>query len=272
MRHRQHSSVTCITSLTQLCVCACAFVFVCSGSVLPDVSTAAPKAANRPPAQVTASHPGMPADEFAERCEAEPEVGPCRASFMRWYYDSKTRTCQSFIFGGCQGNMNNYENMESCIDACTVKVVLPSQKSLTKEEYDEYCTADSDPGPCRAAFHMFYYNRKTGTCQSFIYGGCRGNLNRYSTAEECFTRCSNEGSFSGHNKSRSHWTAAFFLFSILAAISALLLAALIFIALRRKLNRRPSSVSDKEELLPDPDEHSSVESLSVQESPGVDKA
>lgn len=55
----------------------------------------------------------------SEHCGAEPEVGPCRASFQRWYHDRKTGSCQSFIYGGCNGNKNNFDSKESCVAACT---------------------------------------------------------------------------------------------------------------------------------------------------------
>lgn len=55
------------------------------------------------------------------------------------------------------------------------------------------CIVKPDAGPCRAAFNMFYYDRDAGTCQSFIYGGCRGNNNRYSTMAECMDNCSQDG-------------------------------------------------------------------------------
>lgn len=53
--------------------------------------------------------------------------------------------------------------------------------------------AKPDPGPCRAAFPMFYYNPRTESCQSFIYGGCRGNKNQYSSIEECMNHCGDAG-------------------------------------------------------------------------------
>ncbi|XP_078140288.1 kunitz-type protease inhibitor 2 isoform X1 [Centroberyx gerrardi] len=238
------------------------------------------------PSSPPASLPEMSAADFAERCEAEPKVGPCRASLPQWHYDSETRTCKVFIYGGCQGNRNNYLTEESCMAACTVTVV-PSYKrapadtpsSTTEDqvskEYKEQCTMASDPGPCRAAFPMFYFEPSSGTCQSFIYGGCRGNNNRYGTMEECMARCSGtEGWFEerGRGKARDRWTPAFFLVGTLAVISALLLTVLVIITMRRnKLTRRPSSISDKEELLPDADEQSSVESVSAPGSPKADK-
>ncbi|XP_071352902.1 kunitz-type protease inhibitor 2 [Trachinotus anak] len=217
---------------------------------------------------------GMSPEEYAENCKAEPQAGPCRAALKHWYYNSQTGTCQSFIFGGCRGNKNNYISKKSCEDTCTVSV-LPSSKnsSADVDEYKDQCLVTPDPGPCRAAFPKFYYDHNTDTCQSFLFGGCRGNQNRYGTVEECMRRCSRHGSFDSHGKTRSRWTPAFFLFITLATISALLLGMLVLVMMKRhRLSRRPSSISDKEELLPDPDEQSSVESLTIPESPKPDKA
>ncbi|KAM6959283.1 kunitz-type serine protease inhibitor 6-like [Aplochiton taeniatus] len=146
-------------------------------------------------------HPDVPlpqlrADEFAARCEAAPEVGPCRASIRRWHYDSESGSCQSFTYGGCRANQNNYVSEESCLAACKVTVIPKSRKlpvgdleDEVPKEYREACMVQSDPGPCRAAFPMFFYRHSTGTCQAFIYGGCHGNSNAYTTHEECMSRC-----------------------------------------------------------------------------------
>ncbi|XP_030254086.1 kunitz-type protease inhibitor 2 isoform X2 [Sparus aurata] len=214
----------------------------------------------------------MSAEDFAEHCGAEPEVGPCRASFQRWYHDRKTGSCQSFIYGGCNGNKNNFDSKESCVAACTVLVLPSSKKSDVKDstEHKGHCVGTPDPGPCRAAFTMFYYDASTSTCQSFIYGGCRGNNNRYSSLEECMASC---GPSTGSIDLRFERSEGLFLFVALGTVSALMLLALIIIVLRRRgRSRRPSSISDKEELLPEPDEQTSVESMSVPDSPKPDKA
>uniref|UniRef100_A0A3Q2YDP0 BPTI/Kunitz inhibitor domain-containing protein n=1 Tax=Hippocampus comes TaxID=109280 RepID=A0A3Q2YDP0_HIPCM len=139
------------------------------------------------------------------QCEAEPMAGPCRAAFRQWYYDSQQRQCKTFIYGGCKGNKNNYDSQQSCLDTChgnnnttinttsasvLLVLVLRSVIDLARgvKWYD--CLSSPDPGPCRAAFPKFYYDPATGSCQSFIYGGCGGNKNQFSSAEECQTRCS----------------------------------------------------------------------------------
>ncbi|XP_061636830.1 kunitz-type protease inhibitor 2 [Phyllopteryx taeniolatus] len=264
------------------CEGACSGV---TGSVLPDESTAAPPAGPakslrmlQPFADPRAlssdyavEEKVISAEEYSERCEAEPAAGPCRAAFRRWYYDSRLRQCKMFIYGGCQGNKNNYNNQKSCSDACHVSVVPAPKKILPSDSpsvADEECLASPDPGPCRAAFPMFYYDPATDSCQSFVYGGCRGNRNLFNSAEDCRTRCAGaaDGSFAGRDKTRSRWTAAFFVLLTLAAICTVLVSALVVTMLRRvRLTRSASVVSDKEELLPDV--RSSLESLQVPDSP-----
>nr|XP_048295412.1 kunitz-type protease inhibitor 2 isoform X4 [Myodes glareolus] len=56
--------------------------------------------------------------------------------------------------------------------------------------FEEYCVPKAVTGPCRAAFPRWYYNVEKNSCESFIYGGCRGNKNSYLSQEACMQRCS----------------------------------------------------------------------------------
>ncbi|XP_076460366.1 PI-actitoxin-Afv2b-like [Babylonia areolata] len=62
---------------------------------------------------------GMVAITTAESiCSLPSETGPCRAMIPRYFYDTKSGTCQMFTYGGCLGNANNFEKKENCEAAC----------------------------------------------------------------------------------------------------------------------------------------------------------
>lgn len=45
-------------------------------------------------------------------------AGRCKASFPNYYYNTETKACEEFIFGGCGGNPNNFGTIEDCIEEC----------------------------------------------------------------------------------------------------------------------------------------------------------
>lgn len=51
------------------------------------------------------------------------------------------------------------------------------------------CELPKSEGPCRGAFESYYYNRQTGLCEFFNYGGCGGNPNNFPSIELCVRRC-----------------------------------------------------------------------------------
>lgn len=65
-------------------------------------------------------------------------------------------------------------------------VVLTIQSCKTKSvaNVPTNCDLTPDPGPCRAAIVKYYFDKTSGTCQEFIYGGCQGVV-PFETKEEC---------------------------------------------------------------------------------------
>jgi len=50
-------------------------------------------------------------------CSMPAEAGPCRAAFPRWYWNASSKKCENFIYGGCEGNANNFGTERECQDA-----------------------------------------------------------------------------------------------------------------------------------------------------------
>ncbi|XP_035723305.1 papilin-like isoform X5 [Vespa mandarinia] len=110
-------------------------------------------------------------------CQAPVDAGPCNNDITAYYYDSRTSMCQAFIYGGCEGNANRFQTEEQCERLCG------------KFRGQDLCNLSVDPGPCRARFSKYFYDQNIRACRQFIYGGCDGNANRFSTISECESLC-----------------------------------------------------------------------------------
>jgi len=44
-------------------------------------------------------------------------------------------------------------------------------------------------GPCKDYVHKWFFNTTTGECNTFVFGGCMGNLNRFDSQLECMHFC-----------------------------------------------------------------------------------
>ncbi|XP_070600485.1 eppin-like [Erythrolamprus reginae] len=53
-------------------------------------------------------------------CQLPSVCGICKAMFLRFFYNVSTDKCEQFIYGGCGGNMNNFESMQECLRTCRV--------------------------------------------------------------------------------------------------------------------------------------------------------
>ena len=55
--------------------------------------------------------------ESSRVCHVEPETGPCKASIEKYYFDSETKSCEPFVWGGCQGTIP-FDTAELCQKLC----------------------------------------------------------------------------------------------------------------------------------------------------------
>jgi Kunitz/Bovine pancreatic trypsin inhibitor domain len=51
-------------------------------------------------------------------CSEPPVTGQCRAYIPSWYFDPSSGDCKEFVFGGCGGNGNRFDEKEECLLKC----------------------------------------------------------------------------------------------------------------------------------------------------------
>nr|AFM90128.1 Kunitz-like protease inhibitor [Callorhinchus milii] len=113
-----------------------------------------------------------------ELCALAPKVGMCYALMHRYFYNQSSKACEVFMYGGCRGNVNNFQEKEQCEDSCGELA---------------FCKLKPDRGPCRADFVRYFYNTSTKMCEQFKYGGCLGNTNNFMDPMECHFKCGDKG-------------------------------------------------------------------------------
>ena len=62
-----------------------------------------------------------PCQRLPQTCLLPKVTGVCRAAFVRYYFDKVSGRCKTFIYGGCQGNQNNFRNLKDCLRKCASK-------------------------------------------------------------------------------------------------------------------------------------------------------
>nr|XP_015222226.1 PREDICTED: protein AMBP [Lepisosteus oculatus] len=110
----------------------------------------------------------------SESCKLAPDAGPCLGYMTRFHYNSSLMACQSFGYGGCLGNGNNFVTEKECLQSCRTEAA---------------CRLPMDPGPCFASVQLWAFDSDSGKCVPFKYGGCQGNGNKFYTQKECEEYC-----------------------------------------------------------------------------------
>jgi len=64
-------------------------------------------------------HDSLDRRGFPERCFEPMEVGVCKASLPRYFYNKEKEECEFFNYGGCKGNKNNFETLKECQTICS---------------------------------------------------------------------------------------------------------------------------------------------------------
>nr|CDS25936.1 Papilin [Hymenolepis microstoma] len=101
----------------------------------------------------------------------------------RWSFLSDLQQC--VLFSECHDPNshissswgNNFETKELCEATCIPRGLK------------DICRLPKDTGPCKGGHARYYYDPNTAKCRLFMYGGCLGNGNRFTTKVECEEAC-----------------------------------------------------------------------------------
>lgn len=80
--------------------------------------------------------------------------------------------------------MNKYFSL---ILFALIIVILSCNDDETNEQNTtciEKCNQEPEVGQCNAAIPIFYFNKNTNKCDTFIWGGCNGVV-PFKTLQEC---------------------------------------------------------------------------------------
>lgn len=85
----------------------------------------------------------QPSVTYESVCILPKAQGSCRALVIQWYFNSASRRCEQFYYGGCEGNANRFDDRESCEAMC----LAPYAGGASYPQ--DPCLEPKDPGPCQ---------------------------------------------------------------------------------------------------------------------------
>ncbi|CAH1637578.1 unnamed protein product [Spodoptera littoralis] len=112
------------------------------------------------------------------QCDLPIEQGSCAGNFSRWGFNPDTRSCEQFIWGGCEGNSNRFNTEAACQMRCNPPGSQPPQ-----------CAEPQEAGSCGNKEALWSFSVSENRCVPFYYSGCGGNNNRFPSREACEHTC-----------------------------------------------------------------------------------
>uniref|UniRef100_A0A224Y811 Pancreatic trypsin inhibitor n=1 Tax=Rhipicephalus zambeziensis TaxID=60191 RepID=A0A224Y811_9ACAR len=114
--------------------------------------------------------------EEQDRCYQEADSGRCKAAVPRWFYNTSSKRCMTFLFGGCDSGENNFYNKSDCNQCCRDPIygncaVRPNGKNCS--------------GPLKEKVR---FNPDNQTCELYRTN-CQDEDNSFKNMRDCYKRC-----------------------------------------------------------------------------------
>ncbi|NXO98649.1 AMBP protein, partial [Certhia brachydactyla] len=154
------------------------FILANRGECVPQETEDASKRARRAVLPLEEGSAAGPLSTYTgnkeDSCRLSQDPGPCSGMLSRYFYNSSSMACETFLYGGCLGNGNNFYTEKECLQACRTEAA---------------CRLPIVQGPCRAVVTRWAFDAAQGKCITFSYGGCKGNGNQFYSEKECKEYC-----------------------------------------------------------------------------------
>ncbi|XP_022255568.1 uncharacterized protein LOC111088812 [Limulus polyphemus] len=104
-------------------------------------------------------------------------------------YDNKPRVCtDECVTAYCPQHPDAVCVADPCRDCATTFVNQAGEKVLCEDK----CSQPLAVGNCRSSLPRYFYNKTSGSCEQFNFGGCEGNDNNFESLEKCYETCEQE--------------------------------------------------------------------------------
>ena len=112
----------------------------------------------------------------------EPDPGPCRPQdparyFRRYHFNQTSSVCELFLYGGCGGNHNNFENKTDCQAFCGDSAPPEDKRTATFDAKN--CVQSPKHGKCHLSEPRWFFSHWDNICKPYNYSGCGANMNSF---------------------------------------------------------------------------------------------
>ncbi|XP_035675275.1 uncharacterized protein LOC118415011 [Branchiostoma floridae] len=134
-------------------------------------------------------------------CEGKPNGDYADPEDCTMYYDCSNGIAYHME---CPDGLYFNEETDQCDNPANVdcgapvkgkgRAPLPVKKMYSSSNrIPRRCLDPKKVGPCKALIPRVFFNKETGQCEDFTWGGCQSNGNNFKTMEECENTCAVKG-------------------------------------------------------------------------------